>query len=49
MSVSFEDLEVWKKSCKLVVKLYNLLRDCGNYDLKNQMLRASVSVPSNIT
>jgi hypothetical protein len=28
MSVSFEDLEVWKKSCKLVVKLYNLLRDC---------------------
>ena len=48
MSASFEDLEVWKKSCKLVVKLYNLLRDCRDYGLKNQMLRASISIPSNI-
>ncbi len=28
MGASFQDLEVWKKSRKLVVKLYNLLRDC---------------------
>ena len=48
MGASFEDLEVWKKSCKLVVKLYNLLRDCRDYGLKNQMLRASISIPSNI-
>jgi len=48
MSASFKDLEVWKKSCKLVVKLYNLLRDCRDYGLKNQMLRASISIPSNI-
>ncbi len=48
MGASFEDLEVWKKSCKLVVKLYNLLRDCRDYGLKDQMLRASVSIPSNI-
>jgi hypothetical protein len=27
MGAFFEDLEVWKKSRKLVVKLYNLLRD----------------------
>jgi len=27
MGASFEDLEVWKKSCKFV-KFYNLLRDC---------------------
>jgi len=25
---SFEDLEVWKKSCRLSVRLYKLLRDC---------------------
>ncbi len=28
MGSSFEDLEVWKKSCKLSVRLYKLLRDC---------------------
>ena len=49
MSSSFEDLEVWKKSCRLTVKLYNLLRDCRDYGLKDQMLRASVSIPSNIS
>jgi four helix bundle protein len=48
MSSSFEDLEVWKKSCKLSVKLYELLKDCPDYGLKNQMLRAAVSIPSNI-
>ncbi len=48
MGASFEDLEVWKKSCKLTVKLYKLLRDCRDYGLKDQMLRSSVSIPSNI-
>ena len=48
MSASFEDLEVWKKSCRLAVRLYELLADCRDSGLKNQMLRASVSVPSNI-
>lgn len=48
MSASFEDLEVWKKSCQLTVKLYKLLKDCHDYGLKDQMLRSSVSIPSNI-
>ncbi|MBC8526570.1 MAG: four helix bundle protein [Candidatus Cloacimonetes bacterium] len=48
MSSSFEDLEVWKKSCRLSIKLYNLLKDCRDYGIKDQMLRASVSIPSNI-
>ena len=48
MSSSFEDLEVWKKSCRLSVRLYKLLRDCRDYGLKDQMLRASISIPSNI-
>ena len=48
MSASFEDLEVWKKSCQLTVKLYKLLKDCRDYGLKDQMLRSSVSIPSNI-
>ena len=49
MGSSFEDLEVWKKSCRLTVKIYNLLRDCRDYGLKDQMLRSSVSIPSNIS
>lgn len=49
MGASFEDLEVWKKSCKLTVKLYKLLRDCRDYGLKDQMLRSSASIPSNIS
>jgi len=38
-----------KKSCRLSVKLYNLLRDCRDYGLKDQMLRSSVAIPSNIS
>ena len=48
MGASFEDLEVWKKSCKLTIKLYKLLKDCRDYGLKDQMLRSSISIPSNI-
>ena len=48
MGTSFEDLEVWKKSCKLSVRLYGLLKDCRDYGMKDQMLRSAVSIPSNI-
>jgi len=45
---SFEDLEVWKRSCRLAVKLYELLNNCQDFGLKNQMTRAAVSIASNI-
>jgi len=48
MGSSFEDLDVWKKSCRLSVRLYKLLRDCHDYGMKDQMLRSSISIPSNI-
>jgi len=48
MGSSFEDLEVWKKSCRLSIRLYELLRGCRDYGMKEQMLRSSVSIPSNI-
>lgn len=48
MGASFEELEVWKKSCRMAVRLYELLRDCRDYGMKDQMLRSAVSVPSNI-
>jgi len=45
---SFQDLEVWKKSCRLAVKIYELLKDCRDFGLKDQMCRAAVSIASNI-
>jgi len=48
MSSSFEDLVVWKKACRLAVKLYDLLKDSRDYGLRDQMQRAAVSVASNI-
>ena len=48
MGSSFENLEVWKKSCRLSTRLYGLLKDCRDYGMKDQILRSSVSIPSNI-
>jgi len=45
---SFENLEVWQKACRLTVKLYEVLEDCKDYGLKNQMTRAGISIASNI-
>jgi len=48
MYQSFEKLEVWKRSCKLAVEVYNSLKDCRDFGMKDQMNRAAVSIPSNI-
>ena len=45
---SFEKLTVWKRSCRLTVNLYKILKDCKDYGFKDQMTRAAVSIPSNI-
>lgn len=45
---SFEDLDVWKRSCVLAVRVYDLLRESKDYALKDQMQRAAVSIASNI-
>ncbi len=48
MYQSFEDLVVWKRACKVAVRVFELLRDCREYGLRDQMQRAGVSVASNI-
>ncbi|MGF0038648.1 four helix bundle protein [Victivallis vadensis] len=45
---SFEELTVWKRSCRMTVELYKSLRSCNDCGLKGQMTRAAVSIPSNI-
>jgi len=44
----FEDLEVWKRSVKLSIRLYNLLSSCKDYGFRDQITRSGLSVPSNI-
>lgn len=45
---SFEDLEVWKRSCQLSVRVYELLKDSREFGLRDQMQRSAVSIASNI-
>jgi four helix bundle protein len=45
---SFEELDVWKRSCKLAVDVYLALKECREFGLRDQMNRAAVSIPSNI-
>ena len=45
---TFEDLEVWKRSCQLAVDLCVATHDSKDYALKDQMQRAAISIPSNI-
>ncbi len=45
---SFEDLDVWKKSVNVAVRLFRILKDCPDCGIKDQMLRSAVSVPSNV-
>ena len=45
---SFEKLAVWKRGGRQALAIYSALKDTKDFGLKNQMERASVSVPSNI-
>jgi four helix bundle protein len=45
---SFEDLEVWQRACRQCTSIYEIFEDCKKYSLKDQIERASLSVPSNI-
>lgn len=44
---SFEDLEIWQKACRVSVRVYEILDNCRDYGLKDQMTRAAVSIASN--
>jgi len=45
---SFEELEVWKRACRLAVRVYEVLSGCKDYGLKGQMTGAAVSIASNL-
>jgi four helix bundle protein len=45
---SFEDLDVWKRACRLSVEIFETFRPCGYSNLTSQIERSGLSVPSNI-
>jgi len=48
MGNNFEDLEVWKRACRLAVEIYKVLKTCNDLGFRDQMQRAAISVASNI-
>lgn len=47
-SQSFENLDVWKESCRLAVSVHELFKNSRDYAMRDQIARSSISVPSNI-
>ena len=45
---NFEDLDIWKEGMRLSVSIYKLMKNCKDFGFKDQIQRASVSIPSNI-
>ena len=43
-----ENLNVWKKSCRLSVEIYRYFKDFKDFGFKDQITKASLSIPSNI-
>ena len=46
---SFEDLEVWQRGCRLTVQVFKSFRSCKEFTLRDQIQRAALSIPSNIS
>ena len=45
---SFEDLDVWKRGCRLAVEVSRTLAKSREFYVRDQMQRAALSIPSNI-
>jgi len=48
-NLNFEDLDIWKEGMRLSVSIYKLMKNCNDFGFKDQIQRASVSIPSNIS
>lgn len=46
--MSYEDLDVWKRTCRLSCNIYQVLRDCRDFSFRDQITRSGLSIPSNI-
>jgi len=46
--MSFEDLDVWKRSARLSATLYQQTKELRDFGFRDQLTRSGLSVPSNI-
>jgi len=46
---NFEELEVWKRSSRLSADLYTYFKSLKDYGFRDQITRAGLSIPSNIS
>ncbi len=45
---ALENLDVWKRACRLSVDIYQSLHSCSDLGYKDQVTRSALSIPSNI-
>ena len=46
--MSFEDLDVWKRSARLSATLYQQTKELRDFGFRDQLTRSGLSIPSNI-
>ena len=46
--LKFEDLIAWQRAQDLSVEIYSVFKSCSDWDFRNQICRASVSISNNI-
>ncbi|WP_210447107.1 four helix bundle protein [Vibrio crassostreae] len=49
MSRRFEELDVWKRSCRLASDIFKHFSNTRDFGFKDQITRSALSVPSNIS
>ncbi|MDZ7661955.1 four helix bundle protein [Thiohalophilus sp.] len=45
---ALENLDVWKRACRLSVELYKAFTNSKEYGFRDQITRSALSIPSNI-
>ena len=45
---ALENLDVWKRACRLSVRMYRTMANSREYGFRDQITRAALSIPSNI-
>jgi len=45
---NFKDLDVWQRAARLSVELFQEMKACNEYGLRDQVTRSALSIPSNI-
>ena len=46
--MSYEDLDVWKRACRMSCEVYTVLSRCRDFGFRDQITRSGLSIPSNI-